>query len=654
MRTGLLVSALAGLIAASILAARVHGHDHDTSGAEPASPHSAEPGVRGEDVGVATLPRRQAAQLEAARAWKVRHDFRFSDRQPESGITFEHSPVEDAGKRYKAVHYDHGNGVAVADVDGDGRPDVYFVDQIGRSELWRNLGGGRFEDVTDAAGVGMAGRIGVGASFADVDGDGDQDLFVTTVRKGNALFENDGRGRFRDVTQAAGLAYSGHSSGAVWFDFDRDGRLDLFLVNVGRYTSDQLGTGGYFIGLPDAFEGHLHPERSERSILYRNLGGGRFADVSAEAGLLDGSWSGDGTFVDFDEDLYPELYLVNMQGNDHYWVNVGGQRFEDRTAAHFPKTSWGAMGIKSFDHDLDGRPDLLITDMHSDMAEDVDPFEEKQKSVIPFPNPMMREDGRSIYGNSLFRNLGGGRFEEASDRLGLENYWPWGVSVGDLNADGWEDVLITASMNYPFRYAINSLLLNGQGGRFLDAEFVLGVEPRRDGRTHKDWFRLDCDGADRGHQNCAGRSGEVVVQSALGTRSSAIFDLDADGDLDIVTNEFGDRPQVLVSDLAQRHPDVRWLSLRLRGTRSNRDGLGAWVTVSAAGRTHRRFHDGKSGYLSQSAMPLYFGLGAARRVDSVEVLWPSGHRQVVRAGIPVAGELVITEDPETGPGATDG
>jgi hypothetical protein len=105
---------------------------------------------------------------------------------------------------------------------------------------------------------------------------------------------------------------------------------------------------------------------------------------------------------------------------------------------------------------------------------------------------------------------------------------------------------------------------------------------------------------------------------------------------------------VLVSDLAQRHPGVRWLSLRLRGARSNRDGLGAWVTVSAGGRTFRRFHDGKSGYLSQSSTPLYFGLGAAEKVDSVEVLWPSGARQVVRSGIPVAGELVVTEEPGSG------
>jgi hypothetical protein len=282
------------------------------------------------------------------------------------------------------------------------------------------------------------------------------------------------------------------------------------------------------------------------------------------------------------------------------------------------------------------------------MLRNVDPPEEKDKSVITFPNGIIREDGRSIYGNSFFRNLGEGRFEEASDRLGLENYWPWGVSVGDLNADGWEDVLITSSMNYPFRYGINSLLLNEEGRRFVDAELVLGIEPRRDGRTHKDWYRLDCDGADREHADCAERRGELVVQSTLGTRSSAIFDLDGDGDLDVVTNEFGDRPQVLVSDLAQRHPGVRWLSLRLRGARSNRDGLGAWVTVSAGGRTFRRFHDGKSGYLSQSSTPLYFGLGAAEKVDSVEVLWPSGARQVVRSGIPVAGELVVTEEPGSG------
>ena len=178
------------------------------------------------------------------------------------------------------MHYDHGNGVVAADVDGDGRPDLYFLTQLGSNELWRNLGGGRFENVTAAAGVAMENRVSVSATFADLDNDGDPDLYVTTVRHGNALFENDGKGHFTDVTEKAGLAYSGHSSAALVFDYDNDGWLDLLLVNVGRYTIDEQGRDGYWIGRHNAFQAHTDPTLSEASVLYRNLG----ADGDADAG----------------------------------------------------------------------------------------------------------------------------------------------------------------------------------------------------------------------------------------------------------------------------------------------------------------------------------------------------------------------------------
>ena len=156
-------------------------------------------------------------QRKSAGRFGVFHDFRFTDRLLESGIAYRNRVVSDAAKTYKSAHYDHGTGMAVADVDGDGRLDVYFVSQVGGNALCRNVGGGRFEDITREAGVALADRVGVTASFADTDNDGDPDLYVTTVRHGNVLFENDGRGRFRDVTSSSGLGYSGHSSGAVFF-----------------------------------------------------------------------------------------------------------------------------------------------------------------------------------------------------------------------------------------------------------------------------------------------------------------------------------------------------------------------------------------------------------------------------------------------------
>ncbi|HEX9798557.1 MAG TPA: CRTAC1 family protein [Thermoanaerobaculia bacterium] len=601
-----------------------------------------------DDVGIATLAARAEAQRAAADRITAFHDFRFTDRREESGITFVHRVVDDAAKSWKPAHYDHGTGIVAADVDGDDLYDLYFVNQLGGNELWKNLGGGRFRDVTAEAGVGLAGRIGVTASFADVDNDGDPDLFVTTVLHGNALFANDGQGRFTDVTEAAGLAYSGHSSAAVFFDFDRDGWLDLFLANVGKYTYDERGEGGYFRAYSDAFQGHLKPERTESSILYRNASGLRFEDVSARVGLRDGSWSGDAVFHDLDRDGYPELYVLNMQGDDHFYVNERGERFVDRTAERFPKTPFGTMGAKFFDHDNDGRFDLLLTDMHSDMSHNVGPEEETRKSDMRWPEEILGDSSNNIFGNAFYEGTADGGFRERSDELGLENYWPWGVSVDDLNADGFDDVLITSSMNFPFRYGINSLLLNQGGKGFAAAEFVLGVEPRADGAARTQWFTLDCGGEDLGHSICRGRKVRTVeVWGALGSRSAVIFDLDGDGDLDIVTNEHGAAPQVLVSDLAQRRRPS-FLALRLRGTRSNRQGLGAVVEVTAGGRRIVKCLDGKSGYLSQSALPLYVGLGEASSVERLEVLWPSGVRQVVTN--PPLGQLLDLEEP----GAADG
>src|SRR5262245_46830277 len=206
-----------------------------------------------------SLKENKQRQVEAARAWKVFHNFQFTDRYEESGIRFEHHPVDDAAKNYKAVHYDHGNGLAVADVDGDGRLDIYFVNQIGGNQLWRATGvaANRFENITVTAGVGLEDKICVTASFADIDNDGLPDLFVTTVRMGNFLFKNLGGGKFKDITSESGLDLrrAPHSSGAVFFDFNNDGLLDLFLVNVGVYTTNDKGRGGFYLGRIDAFQG---------------------------------------------------------------------------------------------------------------------------------------------------------------------------------------------------------------------------------------------------------------------------------------------------------------------------------------------------------------------------------------------------------------
>jgi enediyne biosynthesis protein E4 len=602
------------------------------------------------------LELRKQQQFAASRSFRAFYGFQFTDRVRQSAIGFENRVVDDAAVSYKAAHYDHGNGVAVADVDGDGLPDLYFTTQVGTSQLWRNRGDGTFTDLTVQAGVGLTDQTVVAGSFADVDNDGDPDLFVTTVRHGNHMFENLGNGRFKDISKESGLDYSGHSSAATFFDYDRDGRLDLFVVNVGVYTTAKQGRHGFYSAYPDAFGGHLFPERTETSILYRNLGSNRFEDVSKQVGLQDGSWSGDAAFTDLNQDGFADLYIVNMQGDDHYYENQGGQRFVDKTAETFPKTPWGAMGVQFFDFNQDGLMDLYLTDMHSDMTQgqtvEALSFKnqaEKTKSEaycsVQWTEAYLQGAGNNVFGNAFYQNQGGGKFVERSDSLGAETYWPWGVSVGDLNADGFPDVFVSAGMGYPFRHGINSVLLNEAGTRFLDSEFLLGVEPRGDGRTEKVWFTLECDGADSGHPECAGKTGSVDVLGTLSTRSSVIVDLDNDGDLDIVTNEFNDRPQVLISNLSDRKR-IRFVKVKLIGTKSNRDGLGATVHLTTNGKKWTQCHDGKSGYLSQSSKVLYFGLGDATEVESIEVLWPSGNRQTVTQGIPANGLITITESAE--------
>jgi hypothetical protein len=622
--------AVAGALVLSVAAAH-HGLDAQ-SGQAPAGqaqPREAIRFVPPDLQDTSWLQTRRDAQVKAMAGVGAFHDFQFTDRLAASGISFRHRVVDDAGKTYKAAHYDHGNGMAIADVDGDGRLDIYFVNQVGGNQLARNVGGGKFEDVTVTAGVAVAGKVSVSASFADVDNDGDADLYVTTVRAGNFLFENDGRGRFKDITASSGLGYSGHSSSGVFFDYDRDGRLDLLLVNVGRYTTETVAGAGYqyYVAFEDAFSGHLKPERAEASILYRNEGKNRFVDVSHRMGLVDTSWTGDASAIDVNDDGWLDLYLTNMQGNDEYYENAGGKRFVRKSREVFPRTSWGSMGIKVLDFDNDGRLDLFITDMHSDMSDMTPPEKDYVKSDMKWPESFRGDGKASIWGNSLFLKEGPGKFREASDALGAENYCPWGPSIGDLNADGYEDAFIASGMNYPERYMVNALKLNEGGKRFVDAAFVLGVEPRADGVVTP-WFLLDASGRDKDHPAAAGMTGRVGVWGARGTRSSAIFDLDGDGDLDIVTNEFGTSPMVLISNLTEK-TRVRYLAVRLTGAASNRSGLGAIVKVTAGTSTYTKVMDGNSGYLSHSVYPLYFGLGSAESVDRIEVRWPSGTRQTV-------------------------
>ncbi len=592
------------------------------------------------------LPGHVATQRSSVEASPVRADFRLTDALPESGITWRHRTTPDGAIAFKANHYDHGNGVSTADIDGDGLQDLYFITQIGSNALYRNVGDGRFEDVTDE-GLALDSVVCVTASFADIDNDGDPDLYVTTLKEGNRLFLNDGAGGFTDVSEGSGVDYVGHSSAADFFDYDQDGLLDLFLSVVGVYTAREQGPAAldtndvedpraysYYIGLEDAFSGHMYGDRTEGSRLYRNTGNGRFEDVTAAMGFADErGWSGDAVPMDVNRDGWTDLYVLNMQGNDEYYENQQGRGFVSRGRALFPNTPWGAMAALARDFNGDGAQDLFVMDMHSDMQENTTIAYDKLKSRPLWPDSTLLTGGISILGNAFYEAEEGAgeedvRYTEISDANGSETYWPWGASAGDLNADGWEDILVAGGMGFTFRYAPNSLLLNEAGQGFVDAEFVVGLEPRPDGTYFRKWFVLDCDGRDAQHPLCEGQTGILQLWEPHSSRGSVLVDLEGDGDLDVVTGEWNAPPMVLTSDLAQLG-ELNTITIDLEGTTANRDGLGAVVRVVAGGREQVRVHDGQSGYLAQSDQPLYFGLGDASTVERIEVTWPGGGTQIV-------------------------
>jgi hypothetical protein len=554
---------------------------------------------------------------------------RFEECAEAAGLRFQMSFLPDEqGERFKINFYDHGCGVAVADADGDGRDDVFLCNQLGPCRLFRNMGGGRFDDVTVAAGdleLSLDGKICVAAAFADVDGDGNSDLYVTTTRAGNVFLKGLGGMKFRDATAEAGLALVAESEFPCFFDADGDGVLDLFVTNTARWTLDDFDkTGRYWRGKSSLEE--LIASEKEHDVLYRNDGSGRFTDVTDAAGLAGPGWDGDTAVFDFDDDGDLDLYVSNMFGYSTLYRNEGGGRFKDVTEAVLGKVSWGGVGARAFDYDGDGRLDLAVADMHSDMwmPFDVSPAIVEERTKYPtfmhrakelglyddaaekrfVANAGIRTD-KVVFGNTLFRNLGGGKFEETSAKAGFETFWPWGVCEGDFDGDGFIDAFVPAGMGHPLFYWRSSLLRNRGDGTFEDAARSAGVDPPPGGT-----------------QLPVKIQGRACARSA---RSAASADFDGDGRLDFVVNNFNDRAFLW----RNAGPTRRWCELRLAGKKGNREAVGALVTLTAGGRRQVRQVQAAGGYLSQSSNVLHFGLGDAGRIERVEIRWPDGTKQTL-------------------------
>src|SRR5262249_46067428 len=229
-----------------------------------------------------------------------------------------------------------------------------------------NRGDGTFEDVTEKAGVALGDRVCVAATWVDLRNTGLPDLFVTSTRGGNVLFRNLGGGKFKNVTREAGLEHVGHSQTAVFFDFDNDGHLDLLLTQTAEWTTNEYDPKSrYYLGKGDL--GGVATSAKERNILYRNNGNGTFTKVTDKAGLWGRGWAGDAVPFDYDGDGHMDVLVTCMFGRAQLYRNQGNGTFKDVTLATLGRTPWGGVGARAFDFNNDGRLDLLIVDMHSDM-----------------------------------------------------------------------------------------------------------------------------------------------------------------------------------------------------------------------------------------------------------------------------------------------
>jgi len=516
---------------------------------------------------------------------------RFRDVAADAGLKFVHKMGAAAGTYY--VDSVPG-GVAVFDYNGDGRPDIFFTNGAKlpsfektaeySNRLYRNDGGMRFTDVTDAAGVSGVGYA-MGAAAADYDNDGRVDLFVAGVRQ-NQLLHNRGDGRFEDVTARSGIASGDWSVGGGWFDFDNDGLLDLFVVTYVQWTPETdrfCGDKARGIRIycdPRTYQGL--PNR-----LYRNRGDGTFEDVSARTGI--GAHVGKGmsvAFADYDHDRRMDVFVTNDTTPNFLFHNTGAQFEETALLAGVSVSESGrpisSMGTDFQDYDNDGWEDIHLTALAGET----------------FP---------------LFRNMREGHFLETTQSSGLARMTVkssgWCTAFVDVDNDGWKDIFTADSH-------VNE--------RIADFQAVEGRQPNQ-------VFMNDGRG---GFTDATAASG--LAAAAATHRGCGVADFDGDGREDIVVLVAGGHAELWKNE---SEPERHWLNVRLVGSRSNRDAIGARVIVGNQVRTMTT----AVGYASSSYAGLHFGLGGAEQVDQVQVIWPSG---VVTGVVPVkANQTMVIEEP---------
>jgi hypothetical protein len=559
-----------------------------------------------------------------------------------TGVTFANVLPESADFNIlNYLYYYNGGGVAVGDVNGDSRPDLYFTANVGPSRLYLNRGGYRFEDATERAGVAGPPGWKTGATMADVNGDGHLDIYASavnylTMRGRNALYVNDGDGTFTDRTREYGLEFSGYSTQAAFLDYDGDGDLDMYLLNHSTHTERAVGAA--------ARRGATHPTAGDR--LFRNdaaPGAGparRFVDVSAAAGIRD-DVDGYGLGVvasDLDSDGCPDLYVSNdFQGDDRLYHNNCDGTFTESIAGATRHTSRFSMGVDAADYNNDGRPDLFVADMLPE-RESILKSSASSESFNLF-NLRLRAGYHPQYArNTLQLNRGGGRFSDVGFLAGGHaTVWSWAPHYADLDNDGRKDLFVTSGiyrrpndLDY-INYVGNEAAQAALGDTITRANLALLARmPQVPVPSHA--FRND--GA-LGFTDAAAAWGLGKPGFANG---AAYVDLDNSGALDLVVNHVN-APAAIYRNRSRERNGNGYLAVALRGAGANTQGVGARVIVRHGGVSQLVEQSPTRGFQSSVSSRLHFGLGAGARVDSLTVVWPDRRFQTLTN---VAGNRTIT------------